>query len=314
MFKLFLYCIFFITPLLTKEAFHSPFGLYINHIYNIDINKKTFDVIASIWWKTPELNPTMTKLKVINALDSTMYSTNFTNSKKDKCGIVYSVLKARACADFNSKNYPFDQHKLFLIFESDSYSAKELIFKDSGSASFMLKDLVINGWNIIDTCFKEEEHVYPTNFGNENVNVNVNESKYSRLTYEIKIKRDNCWSIFLREHSGFYLGFVMLMIAFFVPPKNNESKISLALAALFIIFTTHRFLSSALNSYSFSLTDAISLSSYLAAIISIMIFVLALFIRDINKIKLYNHVSFLIINFVYISYNIFVVFKSACYE
>ena len=308
MFRLFLYCLFFITPLLAKEVFHSPFGLFINHIYNIDINKKTFDVIASMWWKTPELNPTMTRLRVANALDSTMYSTNFMNSKKDKCGIVYSVLKARACADFNSKNYPFDQHRLFLVFESDFYSAKELVFKDSGSTSFMLKDLVIEGWNIIDTCFKEEEHAYPTNFGNENKN--VNESKFSRLTYEIKIKRDSSWYLFLRDYTGFYLGFLILMIAFFVPTKNPDSKISVSLAALFIIFTSRCFLSSALSTYSFSLTDAISLSSYLAVIISMVVFVFNTFTTDVNKIKACNHISCLIIGSAYISYNIFVVFKA----
>jgi hypothetical protein len=306
MIRAILCCGLFMLQLHAKEPFEAKFGLYINDIYNIDVSKKTVDVLAYAWWNTPETNPSTAKMKVVNAIESGIDSVNFGSSKDKKQGSVFASLKIRAKVNMDSSNYPFDRHKLFLVFENPFAKASEQLLKASNVGPFVAKDLMIDGWEITGTNVKEEKHVYSTNFGEESAKQNA----HSRLVYEIDVKRDSSWYIFLREYSGFYLGFLIIVLGFLVPTRDQMSRISLSLAAMFAIFTTHRFTISTLNCWSFSLTDAISLSSFLAAIASIYVCVFAGFIKNDKVARTYDLSSFAIVVLTYLSYNILMITKA----
>ena len=305
MIRVFLICFFSVMQLCAKPSFTNKFGLYINDIYNIDVSKKTFDVLAYAWWSTPEINPSAAKMKVANAIESGIDGVNFGNSKDKKHGAVFASLKARAKVNMDAANYPFDRHILSLVFENPFAKEDELLTA-SNSGSFVPETLAIDGWHIVSTNVREEQHVYPSSFGGDSIKNNSR----SRLVYEVEVKRQSSWYIFLREYSGFYLGFLIIVLGFLVPPRDQMSRISLSLAAMFAIFTTHRFTISALSCWTFSLTDAISVSSFLSAIVSIYVFIFAGFIKNHKTLVIYDVTAFLVIVLSYVTYNITMVLKA----
>lgn len=306
MIRIFLICFFVFAQLCAKAPFKSNFGLHINDIYNIDVSRKTFDVLAYAWWSTPEINPSTAKIKVVNAIESGIDSVNFSNSKDKKNGAVFASLKARAKVNMESANYPFDKHTLSLVFENPFAKSDEQVLLASNTGSFLANNLAIDGWHVVNTNVKEEQHIYPNSFGGDSAKTNSR----SRVVYEVEVKRQSSWYIFVREYSGFYLGFLIIVLGFLVPPRDQMSRISLSLAAMFAIFTTHRFAISTLSCWSFSLTDAISLSSFLAAIVSIYIFIFAGFIKNNRYLLIYDVTAFSLIVLTYVAYNIVMVMKA----
>lgn len=306
MLKIFLLCLFFVSHLCAKDPFLSKFGLYISSISNIDVSKKTFDVHAYAWWNTKEINPSRAKIKIVNALEFGVDNLNFSNLQNKKQGAVFVLIKARAKANIDAAKYPFDRHVLSLVFEDSLANTDDQLLVPSNIGSFVPENLVIDGWQIVGANVKEEKFAYPSSFGGDS-----DKNKFrSRLIYEIEVKRQSSWYIFLREYSGFYLGFLIIVLGFLVSSKEQMDRISLSLAAMFAIFTSHRFAISSVSCWSFSLTDAISLSSFLVAIVSIYIFIFSGFIKNKKGLLIYDITAFSVIALSYVLYNILMISRA----
>lgn len=296
-------------------------GVYLVGLNDFDLAKKSFHSDFWVWSVCPSQD-----LKPLNSLDfidakkvDTAYDSIL--EKKDNFGEFKQENKVywsqkKVDADFyhhwNVQNFPFDRHTLKIPIEEAIYDASAFVYLPDTKNSSYKKDIQLEGWNIDKFSIKEDKINYDTTYGDPELE--NGQSKYSRVTISIDIRRNSIISFF-KLHAVVYIGFIVSLASYFLNPAQTSlmsGKISAPVGSLFAVVVNQRAAESILGrTEQLSLVDKIHITAMTYILISIIIAVYSRVISERGNEKLalrmnYNcayvfGISFIIFNIVLIA-------------
>ena len=178
------------------------FGVYPVALYDMDPVNSSFNISFYAWWRTKDKNyKPETSIEIVNSRD---YTSKL--GEKGKNGneyYTYVHYYAKIHHVWDSKNFPFGHQYLDVKFE-DFSDASLILFDPDYEKSSLHSELVLPGWKIVGFNLQKSITEYTTNFGD----TNSPNSKYSRITFSIEIKR-NGWRLYMSYFIGFFMAGVL---------------------------------------------------------------------------------------------------------
>ncbi len=278
---------------LGKNYFEAPknvevkVGTHILALYNFNYTKKSFDISFYSWWVTNI--PGYEANKFVEVSNS--YEFDIKNPVTEKItDNVYRTLcryYATVFHNWDMRDFPFDKQILKVYMEDTLYEMSQIKFVPDTKNSRISKDLILDGWNILDFRIESHPYLYTTNFGNPL----VPSSTYSRLWLIVEMKREGL-RIFLTNFIGFLIATFLSILAFVVDPTNLSAKFSLSLASVFAAMTNKYLIDSLLPiAPNFTLSDAIQMSSFVFILLTVASGVIETSLVHNNKIDLSIKIS-----------------------
>lgn len=204
-------------------------GIYINSLYDFDLDDKSF--LSDFWiWQTYR-NDSLNFENVVEVPNSkeSVFS-HFDLEKKAGLNWVTQKCKAKLMHSWDLQRFPFDRQVLQIQLEDSEYDTTRLVYlADMANSridtSFNSKEWCIESFTVI-----EGVHTYATTYGDPELN---GTSSYPRVIAEIKIRRNNSWLMLTKMLTGAYVAFLISCLAFFVSSANQDSRFALCVGGLF---------------------------------------------------------------------------------
>lgn len=196
-------------------------GAYLTSLYDINSDRGTFSADMWIWSKAKPLD----KYDLSKTLEISYISSQFPHVYSglsiDKIGpqtqYTQRKLQGTFLHDFNLENFPFDRQKLKVYFEDSEFNLKDLKYiPDSATGSD--EGIQIDGWRIDKVSLTGGVKEYKTNFGNTSKS---DQDSYSRLQFEIELKRD-APLIFFKITLGLFAAVLVAMFSTFMPTESDD--------------------------------------------------------------------------------------------
>lgn len=244
------------------EEKKATVGIYITKLFDTNLHTNEFSTTFWLWvlykpfdnW-SPESSIDFLNAKDVEKLTSTSDQTkNGQNWWQGK----YRVI---AIADWDIKNYPFDEQDIYLLAEDNLLEANHLQFIADTKNSGVAQDAISQDWKLISFNIKTTPVMTPTTFGDPHTQSG---SAFSRIIIHLKLKRENSWTKFVAVFSA---GFISLLLSFFVtiiPFKEWSARFSVCAASTFAAVGSHYSLQNLLPySRYFTLSDKIELEVFI---------------------------------------------------
>lgn len=212
-------------------------GIYLK---SLTVNQREGYFKADIyWWIKLPLTFDETHLdeySEIEFVNGTEVSKSVVEKKKTKdLFYVTGNYKGEFQFDPDYHEYPIDVQRLPIVLESvnmtEDYvklTPDRLPKSKSRYAISMEEGIVVPGFTIIEADYEKQSKVYESNFGDPDYSP---ETKYSRITCEVKIKRDST-SFILKIVTPNILLLVITYLVFFIPAKNLEVAVGCTVTSL----------------------------------------------------------------------------------
>jgi hypothetical protein len=183
---------------------------------------------------------------------------------------------------WNVKHYPFGKQQLD-IWVYAMVSSQWVLLKDS--AKILLPDIgnktkyyVGNGWHFV----KDAATVHT-----DSIKDAFRPGKYSALHYEIPLREDNPWMLFIKLFLGMYVAFWVAYIALFIPVERQDPRFGLPVGGLFAAIANKYIIEALLPvSTDFNLVD--TLHSITITTIFLIIAYSAILVFLVEKKKLHE--------------------------
>lgn len=268
------------------EASRVILGLYPVSLHDFNYAKNTFSTSFYAWSRTKDTDyrPKLS-LEVANAVSYT--SKNEIIGKNQDEQFTTLRFDATIAHHWNIQHFPFDRQILKIIFE-DAADIHDVIFQPDTEHSRLHPEIKLPGWKTIRTALDSSVNKYETNFGDSS----VDQANYSRVSFEIEIKRQGL-RLFFNYFIGFIVAFFICFLTYFIEPENLTARGSFLLGALFTSIGNKYVVDNFLPlTDQFSLNDAIQFSTFGMIIASVSVTILPLFLLKKHpsiKLKELNH-------------------------
>ena len=205
-------------------------GVYVNHIYGLDIKGNQFNVDFYIWfrWTGDDVKPIDT-FELANGR-----ITSKTGIQKRVIG-TQNYAAARVVATITKfwdlRRFPLDDHTLTLEIEDSERDSRGAIYEADVANATVSPDVHVPGWIVKRTRGTALIHTYRTNYGDTSL-PHDRESTYSRYVFEIDVERPG-YGRFLKVFFGLFVAVLVSWCAFHVRPKESSPRVSLGVGATF---------------------------------------------------------------------------------
>lgn len=220
-----------------KKQITVKTGIFVKNL-SINTAEGTFYTDFYWWCKVP-LSVEKTKADEYARLEfvnSRSEVENDITEKKITPEFYYYTGYCRGNFDYitNYKNYPVDTQNISLIIESLNLEEETVVLvpdNDSYQDDFSYginNKIELPEFKIISSGFKKNSQVYKTNFGDPKLGKTV---QFSRLNYEVKIKRDSL-SYLLKIIIPCFLLSLIAYLVFFIPAERLDVAVGCTVTAL----------------------------------------------------------------------------------
>lgn len=265
--------------------------LHVADIYDLDINNNFFTsyIIAGAYLDYDSIFETKNgdviplypydyiELELKEGMDtqnSNWYYWGYDDDEKYKKYSYEYNIKNTFYHKWNLREYPFDKQILevnFLSYRDTSFI--ELIPSNSFPPSFNEEmDNLKDGYKVIS--IKPKITYFETPYEAEFDPGTIRKEIGTKLSYEIVVDRSGSY-LFIKLFGGSFMAFLISWLAFFIPPKEFESRISINLGAIFGAIGNRYFVDSAMSSIQvITKADTISNLCILLLIFNIIIIII----------------------------------------
>jgi hypothetical protein len=292
---------FFSSPkqLLAKDLKEVTLGAYLTSLYDINSDRGTFSADMWIWSKAKlkdkyDLSKTL-EVSYISSQVPHVYSGLSRDKVSTDTQYTQKKLQGTFLHDFNLENFPFDRQKLKIYFEDSEFNQADLkFFPDSATGAD--EDIKIDGWKIEKVSLVQGVKEYKTNFGNF---TKADKDTYSRLEFEIEIKRD-APLIFFKITLGLFAAVLVAMFSTFMPTESDDifsARIGLLGGTLLAVVVNQQFADSKTGeTTSVTLIDSLHMLGFSTVFVLFIATILSRMLCDrYNQAKLarkFDHFSF----------------------
>jgi hypothetical protein len=206
-------------------------GVYVNHIYGIDIKASQFSVDFYIWFRwdgNEQLKPIETFELANGRITSKTGFVKRTNGTQHyvSCRVLATITKF-----WDLRRFPLDDHTLEIEIEDSDQDIRASVFEsDTDNASYS-PDLQVPGWVILGAHGRVVTHTYHTNYGDISL-PHDSSASYSQYTFGIDVHRSG-YSRFLKVFFGLFISVMISWCGFYLAPKDASSRVSLCVGATF---------------------------------------------------------------------------------
>jgi hypothetical protein len=252
-------------------------GIYINSLYNLDLEDKSF--MADLWiWQIYRNN----ELNFENALEITNSKSaefsHYNNEKKGSLNWVTEKCKVQVMQDWNVATFPFDRQTLRIEIEDSKYDTSKIIYIADTVNSQINKTFNAKEWQLEHFSIKNEVHTYETTYGDPTLSGN---SAYPRIVVEIQIKRNNSWRMLAKMLTGAYVAFLISCLVFFVSSVNQDSRFALCVGGLFAAIGNKYIVESVVPSTTtHTLMDTVHIVTFMFILLIVGIIIISLFLFE----------------------------------
>jgi hypothetical protein len=202
-------------------------GLYLKNLYDLRPEEYAFTGDFWLWfnYRNPSFDP-LKNVEVINAKQVNFADPYYAPADKG-LRLASESGKVTLIHDWKLKNYPFDRQVLQIQLEA-GLDTTQMVLKATKGDFKIYKGLEMPGWRVINYRAKEEVIHYDADFGEHRLK---GKSSFSRITYQIEIRRKS-WGLFFKLLIGLYISFFVAFLVFFVPPLRDQ-RFGLSIGGLF---------------------------------------------------------------------------------
>jgi len=205
-------------------------GVYVNHIYGIDIKNNQFNVDFYIWfrWQGEDLKPVesfeLSNGRIISKSGIVKRPINGQNYAS--CRVVATITEF-----WDLRRFPLDDHTLTLEIEDSERDTRNAIYQADAENATVSPELQVSGYIVTGNRGRAGTHTYHTNYGDTSL-AHDRESSYARYSFEIDIKRPG-FGRFMKVFFGLFIAVLISWCAFHVRPKESSPRVSLGVGATF---------------------------------------------------------------------------------
>jgi hypothetical protein len=290
-------------------------GAYLTSLYDIDNDNGTFSADIWVWTKTKFKYNIHNSLEISLLSSQVPHSSEVLETKRLKNGDYYAQRKISGTFvhDYNLTNFPFDTQKLTVNFE-DSDLNKDLLQFITDPASGYDKEISVDGWNILSTTVRTALKEYDTNFGDT---TKPSIDQYSRIVMDIELERDDKF-IFFKITLGLFAAVFVALFSNFMSSANADiysNRVGLVGASLLAVVVNQQFADQKIGqSTTVTLVDMLHMIGFCTVFI---IFIGSLISRKLSLAKNakfspkeFDLITFVIMTILYISSNIYVIYRA----
>ncbi|MEJ6482218.1 hypothetical protein N0Y54_12945 [Nostoc punctiforme UO1] len=286
-------CWLFQTLPVQAEAVTSPkscqIGVYLTSLRDFNPAEKSFSANFWVWSLCPFESPKpLESLKVINSKEvSTNYNSfsrteNLSDTFKANKYVFLSQqeIKATFYHNWDTKNYPFDRHRLEIPLEETKLDASSFVHIPDFASSDYQKDMDLEGWEMKNFRIFQVNFPYKTRFGSPGIK---REPSYrSRLVVSITINRKSKVSFF-KLSIGVYAAVALSILALLLD-EEFSGRMGIFAGTLFAVLVNMQTATSDLgSSNSVTLIDFIHIIAIIYIFITSILVVYAQFISESEK-------------------------------
>lgn len=208
-------------------------GVYVNHVYGIDIKNNSFNVDFYIWFRWTPVEGT--ELKPVDTFELTngRITSKAGISKKTIDGQSYVIARVVASITkfWDLRRFPLDDHTLELQIEDSEHDVRTLVYDGDTANSTISPELQVSGWRVVASDGATSSHSYHTNYGDTSL-PHDRASTYSRYNFDVDIERPG-YGRFMKVFFGLFISVLISWCAFHVRPKESSPRVSLGVGATF---------------------------------------------------------------------------------
>lgn len=206
-------------------------GVYVNHIYGIDLKNSSFNVDFYVWFRwqgAPELKPIETF-----ELSNGRITSKSSIVKRTIAGESYVIARVVAAMTelWDLRRFPLDNHTLELKVEDGEHDTRELLYVPDAANAAVSPELQLAGWLATGSRGRATVHRYRTNYGDVSL-PRDRESSYSQYIFAIDLARPG-YGRFMKVFFGLFIAVLISWCAFHVRPKESSPRVSLGVGATF---------------------------------------------------------------------------------
>ncbi|AFZ14293.1 hypothetical protein Cri9333_3468 [Crinalium epipsammum PCC 9333] len=262
------------------EAVTSPktcqLGVYLTSLRDFNPAEKSFAANFWVWSICPfETLKPLESLKVINNREVSRDYTSFSRSEnqsdtfKANKNVFWSEqeISTTLYHNWDTKNYPFDRHKLEISLEEAKLDASNFVHVPDFTNSDYQHNIDVEGWEITNFKVSQVNFPYRTSFGSPRIKKEANSR--SRLVVSITINRQSKVSFF-KLAIGVYAA-VALSIMTLLLDQDFGDRMGIFVGTLFAVLVNMQAATSDLGS-----TNSVTLIDFIHIIAIIYIFITAI--------------------------------------
>jgi hypothetical protein len=289
-------------------------GLYVNAVYDFDIEDQSFMTDFWIW-----LNYRNDSLQFEDALEipsaKTVDFSHYSLEKKGDINWVTQKCKAQIMYQWDVSRFPFDEQHLRITMEDARYDATQLVYIADTANSRIDQSFNSKEWQLKSFCIWSDERMYQTTYGNPDLS---GTSSYPRIVAELVIRRNNSWLMLFKMLTGAYVAFLISCLVFFVSSHNQDSRFGLCVGGLFAAIGNKYIVESVVpTSTTTTLMDNVHNLTFTFILVIVGIIIISLYLfesgdekRKRNSVKLDRWAFFSVVT-LYALINMYLIWRSA---
>lgn len=260
-------------------------GLYLNSVYDFDMEKKSF--MADFWMWVNYKNDSLRFGEAIEVPNSKEFAfSNYSIEKKGDINWFTQKCKAEVMYNWDLSKFPFDEQRLRIEIEDARYDATQLVYIADTANSKIDSTFNTLEWDIRSFEVWSDERMYKTTYGNPDLS---GSSSYPRVVVELVIRRNNSWSMLIKMLTGAYVAFLISCLVFFVSSGNQDSRFGLCVGGLFAAIGNKYIVESVVPASSANtLMDTVHNLTFAFILLIVVIIIISLYLyesKDVSKKK-----------------------------
>jgi hypothetical protein len=219
----------FITNGLLAQKDTCTIGLYINTVYDFNLEDKSF--MADFWMWMNYKNDSLNFNDAIEIPNSK--SADFSHYNMEKKGNINwatQKCKVQVIYTWDVTKFPFDEQHLRIELEDARYDATQIVYLADTANSKIDSSFNSKEWSMEGFKIWADVQTHSTTYGNPEL---TGSSSYPRVTAELLIRRNNSWLMLAKMLTGAYVAFLISCLVFFVSSQNQDSRFGLCVGGLF---------------------------------------------------------------------------------
>lgn len=292
----------------------AKIGVYLNSIYDINIEAKSFMVDFWMWVNYNDSNRKFENIIEIPNSKSAEFS-HFVTEQTDKGVWVTQKCKAEIMQNWDVSCFPFDKQKLSIEIEDSENDSSKMVYLADIVNSKIDSSFNSSEWVVDKFAIQTGVRTYNTTYGNPNLE---GSSSYPRVVAEITIRRENSWVMLAKMLTGAYVAFLISCLVFFVSSENQDSRFGLCVGGLFAAIGNKYIVESVVpSSNTNTLMDNAHNVTFTFILLIVLVIVISLYLYesgDERKRRLslrIDRIAFMAITLSYVLINFWLVYRAS---
>lgn len=202
-------------------------GAYVLRMNNVSQRDGIFNVDMWLWfrWKDAALKP----YETFEISNGRIDNRSDVSTQMDG-DMNYATVRVQATVfhDYDVKNYPMDNHKLYISIEDQAADAAKILYVPDENTA-MDPSVNVPGWAVKLDPSTVEDHQYATNYG---LLSSAAASTYSQLKFNIELNRESYAPLF-KQFWIAGLSVLLGLMAFRVKATDLDARFGLGVGSIF---------------------------------------------------------------------------------